>query len=400
MAGQSGTGVVADGRTDLDVIRDALRSDVVDILKAEIEHLQALGRHEAYDAILGEPTLLAQSFAVFRTRPELFREVVVDSQSRPVTADDDQLQCGRRLSEVVTLVVRASARRYFRTRLKPPPARVAKPAPKGIWQRLTALWAPEPAAAKAVPAGPSPGERLYQAMRQHLVFDWQAAMLPHYVPIPVRVVEKLGARLLDIQEPAELHAVTSHVASGTEPDRTPLLLDRAKRLMVPNSETIDADVLWKVCQQMDLKRLFPGMTAEDLQTVVSLVAAVRPATVALIMPVLGHDIRRFTAFLMVAYATLGPQRFRHTFAQPDRTLEVRRWMAYLATHKEPPPRLDAMKALYRRVLTSGVETQEAAPAPKPQQAKAPTVNAPKGVARPKSVAVPFVLGVGKAAATA
>jgi hypothetical protein len=37
-------------------------------------------------------------------------------------------------------------------------------------------------------------------MRDHLLFEWQLRLIPHYVGLPVPLVQKLGARLLEFKE--------------------------------------------------------------------------------------------------------------------------------------------------------------------------------------------------------
>ncbi len=338
--------MTAGGEPAIEVIRNVLRTDVVDILRREMTALRPLTRTAAYDAIMNQPTMLDGCFRLFRAQPQLFAEVVVDAERRPVTSDDLALRCGRTLAEVVALVVRAAARRYFRARLP-----VAAPAARSRPSVLRRLGRAAPPPSPAHPAADSPAERLYHAIRDHLCFEWQVLLIPHYVPLPPERVAALGARLLDVREPAELRALAGDEA-GEGDGRPPLLLDSVERVLVKGRETVDAEMLWRVCQQMDLARLFPKRDVTQLRRAVAQVAATGPAAVAALRPVLGNDVRRFIAFLMVAYVTLGEQRYRQAFGEGGQGAAVRRWAERLAAAEVPLPRFDDLKRAYQKVVST------------------------------------------------
>jgi len=333
-------------------VRSALEGPVIEVLRREVPNLQTLPRGAAYDVVMNDPRLLAECFHVFRSRPDLFREVIVDGDHRPVTRDDTMLACGRTLGDAVALVVRAAARRHFRRRLEDRP-RLAPPPPRQMpplrrWAISLGLAAPPPRPVASV-APPSRAEQLYRAIRSSLRFDWQVPLIPHYVPLSPALVTHLGERLLDIREAAELRALAA--PGGTPTDgRSPLLLDGARRLMMPGQDRIDAELLWRVVQQMDLGRLFPNSETERIRRAVAQVSAVHGEVIRALLPVLGDDIRRFTVFLMVAFVSLGEPRFKQEFCQEGRGHATRRLGERLAPLPPPPPCLDDMNRFYQAVL--------------------------------------------------
>ena len=335
----------------IESIRLSLRTDVVDVLRTEISTLRSLPRNTAYETIMNQPTVLDACFRLMREKPQLFKQFANDQASPPVALDETMLQCGRSMGDVITLVVRAAARRYFRARLG---QRRPKAVPKaGLMRRMAlALNLQSATPTKRSPVAETPADRLYAAMRDYLQFDWQALLIPHYTPMTPQLVNRLGARLLDIREPAELKALAG-AADGEGEGRTPLLLDGARRMIPAGSDVIDPDILWQVCQQMDLGRLYPNRDAAAIRRAVAQVAATQGEAVALMLPVLGTDIRRFTAFLMIAHAGLGEQRFRQVFGRGGQLKVVRRWMEQLAATAPPPPRLDEMKRVYQGVFDAG-----------------------------------------------
>ncbi len=343
----------------IEAVRGALESSVIDVFRREIAELRALPRPAAYDAVMNDPRLLDQCLRLFRARPDLFRETVTDGERRPVTADNQVLSCGRTLAEAVALVVRASARRYFRARLdfrsrfKPPVVKTP------LLKRLAiALHLASPPVVKRTPKAPSRAEALYQAIRDHLQFDWQVLLIPHYAPMAPALVAHLGPRLLEIREAAELQALAAPGAAPRD-GRPPLLLDDTKRLLVPGRDTIDAEILWRVVQQMDLARLFPKTEVNRIRRAVAQVSAADAEVVRALLPVLGGDIRRFAAFMMVAYTMLGEQRFKQSFCHDGQVYAAQKLAERLAAMPVPPPSLEEMRKVYESALGSayvGVET--------------------------------------------
>ncbi|SEH66957.1 hypothetical protein [Magnetospirillum fulvum] len=333
-------------------VKAGLEGGVIEVMRREIPNLRTLPRGAAYDVVMNDPRMLDECFRLFRTRPDLFCEVVVDTERRPATSDQTMLSCGKTLGDAVALVVRASARRHFRQRLDSrvrlgPP----RPQPPAFKRLAIALGLARPPQAKAPPRTLSRSDLLYRAIRSYLRFDWQVPLIPHYAPMTPTQVTDLGARLLDIREVAELRALS---APGVTPrdGRPPLLLDNARRLLVQGRDAIDSEILWRVVQQMDLARLFPQTETERLRRVVAQVSAVHSEVIRALLPVLGNDIRRFTVFLMVAFVTLGEQRFKQDFCQEGRGHAVRKLGERLDLLPSPPPTLGEMSRLYTAVLST------------------------------------------------
>ncbi|EME67653.1 hypothetical protein H261_22443 [Paramagnetospirillum caucaseum] len=327
---------------------------MIEVLRREVLALKGLPRNAAYDKAMNDPKMLDECLRLFRERPELFAHVVIDAGKQPVTVDHDVLACGRTLAEAVALVVRAAARRYFRSKLDFRSKFQAPPPKPSLMKRMglaLGLSHPPPAP-KHAPKPHSRSEALYQAIREHLRFDWQVLLIPHYTPMSPTLVSDLGSRLLDIREAAELQALAS---PGNMPrdGRVPLLLDDARRLLVGGKDTIDAEILWRVVQQMDLARLFPNKSdVSQIRRAVAQVSATHVDVIRSLLPVLGGDIRRFTAFLMIAFTTLGEQRFKQDFCQTGQVHAARKLAERLSKIEAPPPCLDDMKRVYAALLST------------------------------------------------
>jgi hypothetical protein len=340
---------------DLDPVRSKLRTEVIEILRREISILTPLTRETAYDTVLDQPTILAECFALFRAKTDLFADLLVDAKGQASTSDDAPLSCGRSVADIIALLVRASARRHFRTNLAPArPAAPRRPPAKSTMRRL-AEWLglirppPRPPARKRQP---SRADLLYDAIKTYLRFDWQAALIPHYAQLRPQTVAALGPRLMDIREATELKVLAESPDKNGQVDLLPLLFDEATRLLVPGGRAIDPKILEKVIAQMDLGRLFPGRNPTQMRHAFAQVAATDPDVLAALMPILGSDIRRFTTFLVVAHNSLGGPRFRQFFVNKNNPDKLKGWLARLAKTDLPPPRLDDMRATYEALFTT------------------------------------------------
>lgn len=319
----------------VETVRTVLRRDIADILRDNIPILALVPRDKVYDRVMDDPNLLHQGFQLFRARPELFKAVVMTQDRGVPGSDSDILWCGRTLAEVIALVVRACARRYFKRRLAGPKPKPL-PLPKvGMWQGFAiSLGLAEPPKRPKRKHWPNPAEKLYTALRDFLRFEWQVPLIPAYAALTPQLVTKMGEGLLEMRDPLRLQALADQSAETAVVDgKVPLLLDNAKRLMTP-TDTINAEVLWSVCQKMRMAALFPGYDVGEMRKAVSLVAATSPAALKHLLPVLGDDIRKFTLYLFTAYGKFGPARYRQVLGVDGQTWVVEAMAQRVA--KEPP----------------------------------------------------------------
>ncbi|MGE5516301.1 MAG: hypothetical protein ACM31D_10830 [Bacteroidota bacterium] len=344
----------------VDTVRTVLRRDIADILRANLPALSMVPRDKVYDRVMDDPNLLHQGFQLFRARPELFKNVVITPERLFPASDGDALWCGRTLAEIIALVVRACARRYFKKRLSGPKPRPL-PMPKvGMFKSIAISLglaeAPKPPKRKR---WLTPAEKLYTALRDLLRFEWQVPLIPAYAALSPQLVTSMGERLLDMRDPLKLQVLSDYTAETALVDgKVPLLLDAAQRMLTP-SEDINAEVLWSVCQKMRISALFPGYDIGEMRKAVSLVAASNRAAIKFLLPVLGDDIRKFTLYLFTAYDTLGPARYRQVLGSGGQTWVVEAMAQRVA--KEPPltGTHEQWKATIEGWLDSAVATLDA-----------------------------------------
>ncbi|HMA50927.1 MAG TPA: hypothetical protein VKP60_14305 [Magnetospirillaceae bacterium] len=186
--------------TPVDQINAALKGTVIDTLRLFIPSLAPYTNEEAFNVILNSPEMTQRSFRAFRDHPDAFADLLRGPENQPVFAENEPLSCGRTLAQVVALVVQAVAKRYFRAKLSLRRRNVATVAEPGLMEKVARLFsAPQPPKT-IVRKEPSQGDKLFLAMRDNLLFEWQLRLIPHYVGLPVPLVRALGSRLLEFKE--------------------------------------------------------------------------------------------------------------------------------------------------------------------------------------------------------
>jgi hypothetical protein len=337
----------------METVRTLLHRDVAGILRQHLPALALVPADKVYDQVMDDPVLVDQAFRLLRSRPELFKDVVMTRQRALPQSDSDPLWCGRTLAEAVALVVRACARRYFRRRLQTPKIRLT-PAPVSVFHSLglsLGLVAPAPPPKRKL--APSPGEKLYLAIRDFLLYDWQVPLIPAYAALSPQVVSGLGSRLLDFRDPLKLQLLAdANIGPAVVEGKIPLLLSDASRMI--NTDSIDAEMLWSVCQKMRIAALFPAFNVTELRKAVAMIAATSPTALKLLLPVLGDDIRKFTLYLFTAYASFGSTRYRQVMGAHAQTWVIEAMAKRAARERPLAGTHEQMKATIETWLGSAI----------------------------------------------
>lgn len=304
---------------DLSRLRLTIRGPVTDVLRAGMPELQGMPREAAYERIMRTPDLLDGCFRLFRSRPELFEAVARAPDGTVARADDQVLPCGRVLGDVIALIVRAAARRYFRLSLDRKPPRLGgrrQAARRPFWRAaLAALGLGGGAAAR--PAGAariaSRGDRLFAALRDNLRYEWQIPLLPHYLPLAPELVRELGQRILIFRTAEEL----AHLAR--EPGLAKAsLTPPAPRVTRKPGDVVQAllfsprevEAMWGACQRAGGPAALGLKDEAELRAVIA--HASRPKEIVMKVFEDGGVDREVAALLLCRLAArLGPHGFRH-----------------------------------------------------------------------------------------
>lgn len=199
-----------------------LEGPVADVMAQLVPELKKLPRRGVLQCVLDDPDLLDRCFKAFRANTERFRQLLVDEHDVPVEQADALLACGRSLDDVVAMVVRTCAKRHFRKRLdgdsRPLKGGERASPPKGLMGKLMRMLS---LSGSAKVPGRSRGETLYDAMQEHLVHDWQVALVPEYSTLSPALVKRLGKRILDYKVPEDIRRLKENPAELPVPSTLP-----------------------------------------------------------------------------------------------------------------------------------------------------------------------------------
>lgn len=320
--------------TPVDKINGALKGSVIDTLRHFIPSLGAYTNEEAFNLILSSPEMTQRSFRVFRDHPDAFADVLRTQDDQPISHDEDTLSCGRTLTQVVALVVQAVAKRYFRAKLSLRRAVPASASEPSITDKVSRFLFGGPSEAAARRAQ-SHGDRLFQAMRDHLLFEWQLKLIPHYVGMPVPLVQALGIRLLEFREiediqwmvrtgqplkaPTVRHAETAaplHIA----PDLGPVGQAAAE----PEFEIKEAAPAAPAVEPIVPENLPPGVSAQ--RYVSAILARVNPPLARKLAHNLGVNPRQLAMMLIRTFEVLPAAEFQRLGSSDPDSEEARRFV--------------------------------------------------------------------------
>lgn len=276
-------------------VNGALRGPVTELFQDLIPQLRACTRKEAYERIMNNPRLAATCFREFRERPDLFRTLMIGPELQPVTSDDQPLSCGRTLAEVITLIVRAIAKRYFRSRLGLLRSRaLLRPKRSSPVDIILAWFRPPPPPPKALRRDVTRADALYHALRDSLRYEWQVALIPHYAHLPISLVREMGPRILQYRKIDQIQALAN---SGKLPpaDPAPTEVAASPAPSVPASPVATtppprrssgttasrSEMMWTISQSLRLPALFDCDERQMRQTIAIANGVGLPALAAL-----------------------------------------------------------------------------------------------------------------------
>jgi hypothetical protein len=220
-------------RTPIGQINATLQGPVTEILMVNIPAFANRTRDQVYELVMNSPEIGDACFKLFRSKPELFAEVLKGPDGTPVANDGGLLSCGRTVAQVIALIVKNMTRRYFRNKLDGgSPA--AKRTPPSWTERLLEL-AGLPATRRPQPRSTtqSAGDRLYRAIRDYLVYEWQVRLIPKYSTLTVSFVTANGPQLLTLREPEEIDALMTAKEVKDKPKSSGIVGDFVPNFIFP-----------------------------------------------------------------------------------------------------------------------------------------------------------------------
>lgn len=289
--------------TAVRAITDTLKGPVAAVFRDLIPAFGDMDGDEFYDSVLGSSDMLHGLMLIFHKRRDAFAHLLVDAQGRPVNDDFVRLRCGRSVHDIVSMIVRTHAKKHFRATLGGDPNNPASKAGK-----------------------------LYQAMNEYLIHEWQVPLVPHYATIPVDKMRELGPMLLDLKTAAQVEEVVALAASRRAEVKPPeatakpanansnaaaLVAARQKlETMVVETHTREQEFWWETLNDNQVRLALSNPGEGEMRELTAAFCALGDATRGDLLAPLGLSLYQAAVLLGTCYRSLGRAGFTQIFGKP------------------------------------------------------------------------------------
>lgn len=290
-------------------ITDTLKGPVAAVFRTLVPAFGDMDGGEFYESVLGSSDLLHGLMLIFRKRRDAFAHLLVDAQGRPVHDDFVRLKCGRSVHDIVAMIVRTHAKKHFRATLGGDPND-----PK------------------------SKAGRLYQAMNEYLIHEWQVPLVPHYAALPATKMRELGPMLLDLKTAAEVDELVARTTAHRT-EEAPLetqakpananthgaVLGAARQqmeTMVVESHSREQDFWWETLNDNQVRQALGSLHEADMRELTAAFCQLGEATRAQLLAPLGLSLYQAAVLLGTCHRTLGRAGFTQIFGKPGNSAAV------------------------------------------------------------------------------
>lgn len=291
-------------------ITEALKGPVADVYRELIPAFREFKGDAFYDAVLASPDMLHGCLLIFRKRREAFDHLLVDDKGRLVNDDFVRLRCGRSVHDIIAMIVRTHAKRQFRQSLGGDP---------------------NDAASKA--------GRLYAAMNEYLIHEWQVPLVAHYAPMPAAKMRELGPALLDLKTADEVDAAVV-AAGGTPITNSKGTNGKAtvKALAPPAPEPIlvennsrEHDFWWETLNDPQVRNALGPLSDNDKRELTAAFCSISEATRTTLLGGFSLSLFQGAVLMTKCYQGLGRASFAQVFGKPGSPDTVKAFAERLKT---------------------------------------------------------------------
>ncbi len=284
------------------LITESLKGPVAEVFRGLIPAFASLTGEQLYETVMDSGDLLHGFLLIFEKRRDRFRHLLVDAEGREVHDDFVRLRCGRSLHEVTAMLVRTHAKRHFRSTLGDDPN--------------------DPR---------SRAGRLYNALNEYLIHQWQVPLVAHYAPLPPETVERLGPAILDLRDAESLEDLRAGatrrlappVPAGAAARNPPAALTGGTPSSVPlpalavaSRRSRDEDYWWETLYDPLVRAALAIASETEMREMVPAFVAIGEATRTKLLAGLQLSMPQAAVVLTTIYRAVGRASFLGIFGTP------------------------------------------------------------------------------------
>ena len=315
----------------------AIRGPVMDKV---VSLIPALGAYpNPYQSVISNPDLLFACVQLVRKQREVFQDLLVGLDGSAVLQDDVPLLCNRTVDQIVGMLVRSGCKAYADIRWAPEPAvqsqAPVKPESKGLLDKLRELVSGKWGDMEQPKPTPTQAQMFYQAINEHLEYDWQIPLIPYFAELPLKLLNELGRGCTQLRNPEAIAQLADMGRHNLDQARKILaddmmreMLDTqplaAKGVAFLGKETYDflhntvydkmGENFWEMCVDCGRLEAIEEQNAKDLEQMALYLHIIGPDTIQNIVKFMEFSL--IPVFLQVASERLGDEKFAEIFGIP------------------------------------------------------------------------------------
>lgn len=350
----------ADAANRKEIVR-TIRGPVMDRIVRLIPALAAYPN--PYQSVVGSPDLLHACLQLFLKERGAFQDLLVDKNGNPVLDDATPLKCERNVGQIIGMVVRSGCKAYAENRWAEPSqaATAAKPAEsRSLLDRLRELVGGKWSEMEQPKPSPTQATRFYQAINEHLNYDWQVPLIPYFAELPVKLLMELGSGCTQLRNP-EAIAQLADIGRHNLDQARKILSDAMTREMLDTQPLAAKGVaflgkdrydylhgavyekmgekFWEMCVDCDRLEAIEVQNAKDLEQMANYLHLLGAETINQIVKFLQYT--QIPIFLEVAYECLGEEPFVSVFGSNGNKKLIGMFCQKTAAYKLDPNDPDA-----------------------------------------------------------
>lgn len=287
-------------------ITEALKGPVAEVFRNLVPGFGEFNGAMFYDSVISNPDMLHGCLLIFRKRRDAFSHLLVDSKGRLVNDDFVALRCGRTVHDIIAMIVRTHAKRHFKDALGGDPNDKT-----------------------------SKSGRLYNAMNEYLIHEWQVPLVAHYAPLPAHKMKELGPALLDLKTSAEVDALVAKaggvpVNGKAVPTLPPPSVAKEEPVLVETNSR-EYDFWWETLNDPQVRNTLGPLHDNDKRELVAAFCSISEASRNELLG--GFSLSLFQGAVLLArcYQGLGRATFAQVFGKPGSPDVVKAFAARLKT---------------------------------------------------------------------